>query len=908
MRALVLVTGLVLGVVAFAMPVPARAAEVPGAFKNIKVTAASGSGPIYPWEQVRVTADWTVPDRTPAGSTFTMAWPTDKMKGNTGSLALKNPDGDVVANCTLSAGGVSCTLTDFVATHPFDIGGKVWFALNQVNAEERSTVEVPFTIGRETVKITYKTDGSVPFEGLQLWKDGGVYPGGADWYLYFPGGTTGQSQDYHNVVVDDTVGAGQSIVPGSFVLQHATRLDPAGAWPVWEDAPSSLFTVNLDQARKSFQFKAPLLAKGGWWRLTYKVTVMDGYVGDITNTMTAKWDGRQSQTVSRTESYFNNGGSGAGTMKAVSVGDTVWFDSNRNGLQDEGAGSGISGAVLTLTGPDGQPVTNVFGKPVAPITTGPTGTYLFENLPLLPAGQHYTVSVKAPDGYVPTTEHVGGDREKDSSTGSATSTDLTTNGAKDLSLDFGFVKEPINLVLAKSVDASGPVKAGDQVTYTLQPSNDSKQEAMKGWSVTDLLPAGTQIVSMSGDGYTCDITTAPTKPVCTSNVPLAAGAKAAPITAVVKVVATSGSLKNVAYVAPAPGDVPETNPLDVPTLDTDTATSRTDNDAQATINVAEIPVSIGDYVWWDANRDGIQQPGEKPAGGVTMTLEDASGKTVQTTKTNESGYYSFTGLKPGTDYVLVFQKPDGATFTIDNAGGDDAADSDVPANGRVAVKTPVTGANDAAPGKTDLPTLDAGLVQINLTLSKKLITNAPYTTATQVSFLLVPHNVGPSDAIAGWSVTDIPQAGLTLVSISGEGYSCTGLTCTSSQALAAGADGKPIVATFQLPSTTTYPVTYRNVAYVSPAKGETPETNPLVVPTIDTDTAKSATDNDSEASLTLTNYGEVAPPSQPNDPSDPAPLPNTGSDMPLGALVGGLLAVIGGGALVLQSVRRRAQQ
>ena len=697
-----------------------------------------------------------------------MSWPTEKLKGNTGSLALKNDKGDVVANCAMTAGGVSCTLTDFVSSHPYEIGGKVWFAVNQVNAGEKTDIDIPFTIGSKTVTVRYRTDGSVPFGGIDFWKDGGVYPGGADWYLYFPGETKGQQIDYRNVVVDDNLGAGQSIVPGSFVLQHATQLNPQGTWPVWNDASSSLYTVTLDSAHKSFQFKAPLLAKGGWWRLTYKVTVNSGYAGDLTNTMKAKWDGSDSKSTTRTESYFNNGGTGSGVMKSVSVGDTVWFDENRNGLQDEGAGSGIPGAVLELTGPNGEKVKDVFGKEVAPTTTDQNGNYRFENLPLLPAGQHYTVTVtKAPDGYNPTIANAGNDPEKDSSTGSATSHELDKDGARDLGLDFGFVKQL---------------------------------------------------------------------------------------------------------------------------------------------------VSLGDYVWWDANRDGVQQKDEKPVTGMTVTLEDANGKTVKTTKTDAKGYFAFTDLTPGAQYTVVFHKPANSAFTNDNAGGDDAADSDAPANGRVPVTAPTKGNNQSDPGKADLPTIDAGLVQINLTLSKKLITNAPYTTATQVSYLLVPHNDGPSAAMAGWSVTDVPQPELKLLSISGEGYSCKGLTCTSSERLAPGANGKPIVVTFQLPAAANTPVTYRNVAYVSPVGGDAPETNPLVIPTIHTNTTTSTTDNDAQASLTLTNHGEViplpTPPApKPNDPGRrPAPLPNTGADLPLGALVGAFMALVGGTLLVVQGARRRARQ
>lgn len=67
-----------------------------GAFSNIVVTAASGSGPIYPWEQIRVTADWKVPDRTAAGTTFSLGWPAAQLKGIGGTLALKNANNDTV--------------------------------------------------------------------------------------------------------------------------------------------------------------------------------------------------------------------------------------------------------------------------------------------------------------------------------------------------------------------------------------------------------------------------------------------------------------------------------------------------------------------------------------------------------------------------------------------------------------------------------------------------------------------------------------------------------------------------------------------------------------------------------------------------------------------------------------------
>lgn len=131
--------------------------------------------------------------------------------------------------------------------------------------------------------------------------------------------------------------------------------------------------------------------------------------------------------------------SSGGYEPTVSVGDYVWEDVNRDGLQDA-TDVPIPGVTLTLTGPDGQPVTDVNGNLVAPTTTDETGWYEFVDLPALQPGEHYTVTVTPPAGYQPTTPGVGGDRATDSSTGFAESTDLTEDGDRDDTLDFGYVK------------------------------------------------------------------------------------------------------------------------------------------------------------------------------------------------------------------------------------------------------------------------------------------------------------------------------------------------------------------------------------------------------------------------------------------------------------------------------------
>ncbi len=84
-----------------------------------------------------------------------------------------------------------------------------------------------------------------------------------------------------------------------------------------------------------------------------------------------------------------------GFVPAVSVGDYVWVDRDNDGVQDDGE-PGIAGVTLTLTGPDGKPVTDVSGNPVSSVTTDENGHYSFDNLPVLADGQSYTVTVTAP--------------------------------------------------------------------------------------------------------------------------------------------------------------------------------------------------------------------------------------------------------------------------------------------------------------------------------------------------------------------------------------------------------------------------------------------------------------------------------------------------------------------------------
>ncbi len=113
------------------------------------------------------------------------------------------------------------------------------------------------------------------------------------------------------------------------------------------------------------------------------------------------------------------------------------------------------------------------------------------------------------------------------------------------------------------------------------------------------------------------------------------------------------------------------------------------------------PASLGDTVWEDVNGDGVKQAGEAGVDNVTVKLLDATNAVIGTTTTNASGFYQFTGLKPGA-YTVEFVKPAGWAFTPQFLGGNAATDSNADTTtGKAPAVTLVSG--------TSNQTVDAGI-------------------------------------------------------------------------------------------------------------------------------------------------------------------------------------------------------
>ena len=157
-----------------------------------------------------------------------------------------------------------------------------------------------------------------------------------------------------------------------------------------------------------------------------------------------------------------------GFVKPASVGDYVWMDVNRDGIQDADEPA-MPGVTVTLTRADGSAVTDAEGNPVAAVTTDATGKYVFENL--LPGD--YKVSFTNPAGYEATVSDAGGDRAADSN-GTESSVSLA-QGQDDATVDYGLVGSgvigdqlfvDVNQNGGDALDAGDKPLAGVKVTLT----------------------------------------------------------------------------------------------------------------------------------------------------------------------------------------------------------------------------------------------------------------------------------------------------------------------------------------------------------------------------------------------------------------------------------------------------------
>ncbi len=99
-----------------------------------------------------------------------------------------------------------------------------------------------------------------------------------------------------------------------------------------------------------------------------------------------------------------------------------------------------------------------------------------------------------------------------------------------------------------------------------------------------------------------------------------------------------------------------------------TSTELTDDDPSHYI----VRYSLGDYVWEDVNKNGLQDTDESGVANIEVELFDSDGNSIATTTTDENGSYKFENLDNG-DYQVKFKIPEDYIVTGSKLLGDDDA-------------------------------------------------------------------------------------------------------------------------------------------------------------------------------------------------------------------------------------------
>jgi SdrD B-like domain/Secretion system C-terminal sorting domain len=148
--------------------------------------------------------------------------------------------------------------------------------------------------------------------------------------------------------------------------------------------------------------------------------------------------------------------------------------------------------------------------------------------------------------------------------------------------------------------------------------------------------------------------------------------------------------------------------------------------------------SIGNFVWFDRDRDGRQDSGEPGLSGIVVVLNDSGGMPLLTTLTDSLGNYLFTGLDAGLSgrvYQVLFKLPAGFIFSPKTAP---IIPNDV--NSDADEQSGKTGFFTIMPGQVNKD-IDAGMIStLNGTLPLHTLELTAVLQETKVSLRWVAEN------------------------------------------------------------------------------------------------------------------------------------------------------------------------
>jgi len=382
----------------------------------------------------------------------------------------------------------------------------------------------------------------------------------------------------------------------------------------------------------------------------YKIKEIDlpGYISTTPNEITL--------TVNQGDkSYNNNFGDKVHTIQKGSIGDFVWNDLNKNGIQDYGE-MGLPNIIVKLY--------DCNDNWIKEVTTDANGFYKFDSL----NPGSYQILVQLPNGYAFSPANQGSDDSKDSDIDPLTWKSHCINllsGQNLTSVDAGIYCLPTCSI-------------GDRVW------NDLNKNGIQDHGEPGVPNIKVKLIDCSTSSVLATTTTNSDGNYLFTNV-------------------TSGSYKLKFYDLPSgwvftsndagSNDLfdSDVNPstgmtvcFNIDVFNCDSNSTRWD--AGIYFEPPQQFCSIGDRVWEDLNKNGIQDHGEPGVPNIKVKLYACSTSTpIDVKVTNAQGNYLFTNVAAGYYYIKFENLPSGYAFTFKDAGSNDLLDSDVdPSTGKTA--------------------------------------------------------------------------------------------------------------------------------------------------------------------------------------------------------------------------------